>query len=97
MQILSFLRKSKAAKLNGQNSGLPRSSTRFALELAALVLIPLCAVPAVPHTSTFGLPNATIPYLMQIADKGLQQACQDSKPISEGVYLSGRAGVPRGS
>ncbi len=40
---------------------------------------------AVPHTSTFGLTNATIPYLMQIADKGLQQACQDSKAISEGV------------
>ena len=40
---------------------------------------------AVPHTSTFGLTNATIPYLMQIADKGLQQACQDSNPVSEGV------------
>lgn len=40
---------------------------------------------AVPHTSTFGLTNATIPYLMQIANKGLKQACQDSKPISEGV------------
>ena len=40
---------------------------------------------AVPHTSTFGLTNATIPYLMQIADKGLERACQESKPISEGV------------
>ncbi len=40
---------------------------------------------AVPHTSTFGLTNATIPYLMQIANKGLQQAAQDSKAIAEGI------------
>jgi alanine dehydrogenase len=40
---------------------------------------------AVPHTSTFGLTNATIPYLMQIANKGLPQAAQDSKAIAEGI------------
>ncbi|WP_031499945.1 alanine dehydrogenase [Bryobacter aggregatus] len=40
---------------------------------------------AVPHTSTFGLTNATIPYLLQIADKGLEKACADAKPIAEGV------------
>jgi alanine dehydrogenase len=40
---------------------------------------------AVPHTSTFGLTNATIPYLLQIANKGLEQACSDSQAISEGV------------
>jgi alanine dehydrogenase len=40
---------------------------------------------AVPHTSTFGLTNATIPYLMQIANKGLPQAALDSKAIAEGI------------
>lgn len=40
---------------------------------------------AVPHTSTFGLTNATFPYLMQLANKGLEHACEDSKAISEGV------------
>ncbi len=40
---------------------------------------------AVPQTSTFGLTNATIPYLMQIANKGLEKACEDSNAISEGV------------
>lgn len=40
---------------------------------------------AVPHTSTFGLTNATIPYLLQIANKGLEQACAGSKAIAEGV------------
>ncbi|MFN7543044.1 MAG: alanine dehydrogenase [Acidobacteriota bacterium] len=40
---------------------------------------------AVPHTSTFGLTNATIPYLLQIAEKGLPQAALDSPAIAEGI------------
>ena len=40
---------------------------------------------AVPHTSTYGLTNATFPYLLQLADKGLEQACHDSEAIAEGV------------
>lgn len=40
---------------------------------------------AVPHTSTFALTNATFPYLMHLANKGLERACETSKPICEGV------------
>ena len=40
---------------------------------------------AVPHTSTFALTNATFPYLLQLANKGLEKACKDSQPIREGV------------
>jgi alanine dehydrogenase len=40
---------------------------------------------AVPHTSTFGLTNATVPYLLTLADKGLEQACEESNAIREGV------------
>ena len=40
---------------------------------------------AVPHTSTFGLTNATIPYLLTLADKGLERACEESSAIREGV------------
>jgi alanine dehydrogenase len=40
---------------------------------------------AVPHTSTFGLTNATVPYLLTLADKGLEQACEESNAIKEGV------------
>jgi alanine dehydrogenase len=40
---------------------------------------------AVPHTSTFALNNATFPYLMQLANKGLERACEDSEPIRQGV------------
>jgi alanine dehydrogenase len=40
---------------------------------------------AVPHTSTFGLTNATVPYLLMLADKGLERASEESEAIREGV------------
>jgi alanine dehydrogenase len=40
---------------------------------------------AVPHTSTFGLTNATFPYLFEIANKGLEKAMTDRKSIKGGV------------
>lgn len=40
---------------------------------------------AVPHTSTFGLTNATIPYLLALANKGLERACEENPAIAEGV------------
>jgi alanine dehydrogenase len=40
---------------------------------------------AVPQTSTFGLTNATVPYLLILAGKGLERACEESNAIKEGV------------
>jgi alanine dehydrogenase len=40
---------------------------------------------AVPHTSTYGLTNATFPYLFKIADRGLASACEASRAIAEGI------------
>jgi len=40
---------------------------------------------AVPHTSTYGLTNATSHYLMQLANHGLVRACHQSRAIREGV------------
>jgi alanine dehydrogenase len=40
---------------------------------------------AVPHTSTFALTNATFPYLMQLANLGLEKACAKSHAICDGV------------
>lgn len=40
---------------------------------------------AVPHTSTFGLTNATAPYLMALANHGLEEACRLSEAIRQGV------------
>ena len=44
---------------------------------------------AVPHTSTFGLTNATAPYLLSLANKGLEAACEESRAIREGVNTYG--------
>ncbi len=40
---------------------------------------------AVPHTSTFALNNATFPYLLELANKGLEKAVEHSNAIREGV------------
>ena len=40
---------------------------------------------AVPHTSTFGLTNATAPYMMELANHGLEAACEKNEAIREGV------------
>jgi len=40
---------------------------------------------AVPHTSTLALTNATFPYVMALAQKGLEKAFLDSPAIYEGV------------
>jgi alanine dehydrogenase len=40
---------------------------------------------AVPHTSTFALTNATFPYLLELANHGLEQACERHPGLKEGV------------
>jgi alanine dehydrogenase len=40
---------------------------------------------AVARTSTFALTNATFPYLLELANRGLKQACEHSQAITEGV------------
>ncbi len=40
---------------------------------------------AVPRTSTFALTNATLPYALDLANKGFEKAIQDDKGLAEGV------------
>lgn len=42
---------------------------------------------AVPYTSTIALTNATLPYAIQLAEKGWKKACQDSKPLALGLNV----------
>ncbi len=42
-----------------------------------------------PRTSTLALTNATFPYLLQLANKGWQQALRDSIPLRQGLNLIG--------
>ncbi len=44
---------------------------------------------ATPRTSTFALTNATIPYALEIANKGYRIACLDSEPLLKGVNVLG--------
>ncbi|GAA2130449.1 alanine dehydrogenase [Nocardioides bigeumensis] len=40
---------------------------------------------AVPSTSTYALTNATLPYVVAVADKGWQQACRDDRSLALGL------------
>jgi alanine dehydrogenase len=40
---------------------------------------------AVPHTSTYALTNATLPYLLELATKGLDAAIADDQALAHGV------------
>lgn len=42
---------------------------------------------AVPYTSTIALTNATLPYAIQLAEKGWKQACQDNEPLRLGLNV----------
>ena len=52
---------------------------------------------AVPRTSTYALTNATMPYVLRLADKGWQAACQaDSGPRQGPVHARRRAALRAG-
>ena len=42
---------------------------------------------AVPYTSTLGLTNATLPYAIQLADKGWRRACKENHELELGLNV----------
>ena len=42
---------------------------------------------AVPYTSTLALTNATLPYAIQLADKGWKKACSDNQDLKLGLNV----------
>ena len=42
---------------------------------------------AVPYTSTLALTNATLPYAIQLADKGWRKACADNEELRKGLNV----------
>ncbi|MGB8406792.1 MAG: alanine dehydrogenase [Mycobacterium sp.] len=40
---------------------------------------------AVPRTSTYALTNATLPYVLKLADQGWQEACRDDAALAKGL------------
>ena len=44
---------------------------------------------AVPHTSTYALTNVTLPYVLELANRGLRQAAQSDPALAKGVNTLG--------
>ena len=42
---------------------------------------------AVPYTSTLGLTNATLPYAIQLANKGWKKACAENEELKKGLNV----------
>ena len=42
---------------------------------------------AVPYTSTIGLTNATLPYVLQLANKGWEKACAENVELQKGLNI----------
>jgi alanine dehydrogenase len=42
---------------------------------------------AVPRTSTYGLTNQTLPYVVRIAGSGTLQACRENRGLADGVNI----------
>ena len=42
---------------------------------------------AVPYTSTIGLTNATLPYIIQLANKGWEKACNENTELEKGLNI----------
>ncbi len=44
---------------------------------------------AVGRTSTFALCNVTLPWVLEIADRGVERAARDLKPVARAINLAG--------
>lgn len=42
---------------------------------------------AVPHTSTYALTNATLPWAIELADKGYRRAARENAPLALGINI----------
>lgn len=51
---------------------------------------------AVPYTSTLALTNATLPYAIQLADKGWRKACRENQELLLGLNVVGGQVVYKG-
>lgn len=44
---------------------------------------------AVPYTSTLALTNVTLPYLLQMANKGVEKAIEEDEALRKGLNVVG--------
>lgn len=66
----------------------PTSHSNPVFEIDGVIHYGVTNMPgAVPRTSTFALTNATLPFAIEIAEKGIEQAAQDSQALMEGINV----------
>lgn len=66
----------------------PTTHTNPVYEVEDVVHYAVANIPgAVPYTSTIALTNATLPYAIQLADKGWKEACKTDCGLAEGVNI----------
>src|SRR5918992_1343970 len=74
-----------------QGKILTLASNRLSVEetvLTADLVIGAVLMPgAVPHTSTYALTNATLPYVVELANRGLEEAVRDDPSLAKGVNV----------
>lgn len=64
----------------------PTTHSEPTYELDGIVHYAVANIPgAVPRTSTLALTNATLPYAIQLANKGWKEACRDNHALALGV------------
>jgi alanine dehydrogenase len=64
----------------------PTSHSEPVYEVEGVIHYCVPNIPAlVPNTSTLALTNATLPYLLQLADKGIEKALTENSALREGV------------
>lgn len=66
----------------------PTTHTEPTYTLDGVIHYAVANIPgAVPYTSTLALTNATLPYALQLADKGWEKACRDNSALAKGVNI----------
>lgn len=66
----------------------PTTHAEPIFEVAGIVHYCVANIPgAVPQTSTLALTNATLPYVLKLADKGWKQACKEDKGLMLGLNI----------
>ncbi len=69
-------------------TSVPTTHSNPTYEIDGIVHYAVANIPgAVPYTSTLALTNATLPYAIQLADKGWKKACQDDAALAKGVNI----------
>jgi len=67
----------------------PTTHSHPTFEVAGSIFYCVANMPgAVPHSSTHALVNATLPYALEIADKGWRQAALHDAALAEGVNVT---------